>query len=64
MKIVKKYLYILDPSSRKIECPKCGNKTFVGVIDQENGEFLPEYGRCGRKIKCGYSLYPKLIRKI
>ena len=58
MKIARNYRYNLDPSSRKIHCPDCGKKTFVGMIDKETGEFLPEYGKCDRKVKCGYSFYP------
>lgn len=58
MKNVKNYQYILDPSSRKIECPNCGKKTFVAMIDQETGEFISKYGRCDREVKCSYSFYP------
>lgn len=58
MKIARNYRYNLDPSSRKIHCPDCGKKTFVGMIDKETGEFLPEYGKCDREVKCGYSFYP------
>ena len=54
----RKFRYIFDPTSRKIYCPSCHHKTFVGMIDQETGEFLPEFGRCDREVKCGYIILP------
>lgn len=58
MKNNKNYRYILDPTSRKIKCPSCGQKSFVGIIDSETGEFLNNYGRCDREVKCGYFEHP------
>lgn len=52
------YRYVFDPTSRKIICPKCGRKRFVGMIDLETGDFLPDYGKCDRAVKCTYSCYP------
>ena len=49
MKNNKNYRYKLDPSSRKTKCPNCGQKSFVGMIDSETGEFLQDYGRCDRE---------------
>lgn len=58
MNNLKYYRFILDPSPRKILCPNCNQKTFVGMIDQETGEFISEFGRCDREVKCGYFLFP------
>lgn len=52
------YRYIFDPTSRKILCPSCGKKRFVGMIDQDTGKFLSNFGRCDREINCGYCNYP------
>lgn len=52
------YRYILDPTSRKILCPSCGKRRFVGMIDQDTGEFLSNFGRCDREVNCGYCNYP------
>ena len=58
MKNNKNYRYKLDPSSRKTKCPNCGQKSFVGMIDSETGEFLQDYGRCDREVKCGFMKHP------
>lgn len=62
MKNNANFRYILDPSSHKIICPNCEKKTFVGIIDQETGEFLTDFGRCDREIKCGYRHFPSAIK--
>jgi hypothetical protein len=54
------YRYIFQKKGIKINCPQCGKKTFVRYIDSVTGECCPEqYGRCDRKIKCGYDNRPK-----
>ena len=53
------YRYILDKSSRKFVCPECGKRRLVKYIDSKTQEYLPEiYGRCDRKVSCGYHLNP------
>lgn len=52
------YRYTLDKSSKKLICPKCQKKTFVGMIDNQTGEFLSNFGRCDREVKCSYKIYP------
>lgn len=55
-----KYKYNLEKSSKKHHCPKCGKRTFVRYIDNENGEYLShEFGRCDRENNCGYFATPK-----
>ncbi|MDP4238619.1 MAG: DUF6371 domain-containing protein [Bacteroidota bacterium] len=56
----KQYKYSLQKGSSKSNCPECGKKTFVRYVDSLTGECCPpQYGRCDRTIKCGYSNYPK-----
>jgi hypothetical protein len=53
------YQYILDKSSKKHICPKCGKKSFVRYIDITTDNYLPkQYGRCDRKSKCAYFFNP------
>lgn len=53
-----RYLFILDPTSRKMKCPQCGQKSFVAMINTETGEILGQYGRCDREVKCAYFQHP------
>lgn len=49
---------------KKHNCPSCGQKTFVRLIDKKTGALLPEnYGKCDRYDKCGYKKYPKFVDK-
>jgi predicted RNA-binding Zn-ribbon protein involved in translation (DUF1610 family) len=49
----------LDKSSKKFNCPQCGNKRFVQYIETETGHYAEtQYGRCDRETSCGYKLYP------
>jgi len=55
------FKYILDPGSRKFECPECGKKTFVRYLDEDSKEYLPyNLGRCDRQDKCGYYRKPEI----
>jgi predicted RNA-binding Zn-ribbon protein involved in translation (DUF1610 family) len=50
--------------NKKHQCPNCGKKTYVRLLDQ-NGNLLPiEYGKCDRYLKCGYKKYPEKEIKI
>lgn len=56
----KSFRYQLDRSSRKFPCPSCHKKTFVRIVDIEEGEYISEeFGRCDRQNNCAYSRYPK-----
>jgi len=58
------YRYILDNSSKKFECPSCGKRRFVRLIDSETGQYIAsEYGRCDRQDSCGYVKYPAQPKK-
>jgi len=53
------YNYHLDKTSKKFNCPKCGEKRFVKYIEIETGHYAEsQYGRCDRETKCGYIMYP------
>lgn len=54
-------MYLLDKSSAKYICPKCGKRTFVLYLSNE-GTGTPlsdKVGRCDREQKCGYHYTPK-----
>lgn len=54
------YRYILDKSSKKFKCPKCGKMRFVKFLDIETRNYLEDhYGRCDRESSCGYIRHPK-----
>ena len=56
---MKQFKYHFDKSSKKFNCPQCGKKTFVKYVDIETGHYADErYGKCDRKNKCDYMLYP------
>jgi hypothetical protein len=58
------YRYILDTSSKKFICPKCGHRRFVRMIDTVEGGYIgSEYGRCDRQDTCGYFKYPAQPKK-
>jgi hypothetical protein len=43
----------------KGDCPSCGSaNTFSYYYDVEKEEYLLEYGKCDREVKCGYHLSP------
>ena len=50
-----KFLYKLDPSSKKYFCPECGKKRFVRYIHTETKEYHNDesFGRCDRQDSCG-----------
>lgn len=51
---------MLDKSSKKYLCPRCGKKKLVRFIDSKTGELQSsEFGRCDREDSCRYFLYPK-----
>lgn len=51
----RNFRYILDPTSKKFYCPKCGKKRFVRYIDLVTGAYLSEeFGRCDREDHCQY----------
>lgn len=53
------FRFVLDRSSKKFKCNKCGNKSLVRYIDTNTGEFLPiEYGRCDKETRCSYHFNP------
>jgi len=55
------FKYILDPGSRKFECPECGKKAFVRYLDEDSKEYLHyNLGRCDRQDKCGYHRKPEI----
>lgn len=59
LKLMNRYKYHLDKSSKKYICPNCGKKRFVKYIETETGFYVDShYGRCDRESSCGYSLYP------
>ena len=59
-----KYRYILDRGSKKFECPSCGKRRFVRMIDTVEGVYIAsEYGRCDRTESCGYSKHPSQPKK-
>jgi len=56
------FRYSLDATSKKNNCPQCGNKTLVRYKDNKTGEYLPQdAGRCDRENNCGYHKTPKMI---
>lgn len=49
------YRFVFDKTSRKFNCPSCGEKRFTKYIDTTTNELLKgDYGICNRKIKCGH----------
>lgn len=59
-----RYRYILDTSTKKFDCPSCGKRRFVRIIDSEIGQYIAsEYGRCDRQESCGYVKFPAQPRK-
>lgn len=55
----KTYQYKLDPGSKKIVCPNCGQKKLTRYMDSYSNEFLPlPYGRCDREVNCSYHVNP------
>lgn len=53
------YKYSLVVGSKKIRCPKCGEKRFVQYKNNESNDLLPNtVGRCDREINCGYHFTP------
>lgn len=57
------YIFILDKTSKKHQCPECQCKSFVRYVHRDTNEYeLPyEYGRCD-KDKCGY--FVKVSREV
>lgn len=57
------YLFFLDKTSKKHQCPECQCKSFVRYVHRDTNEYeLPdEYGRCD-KDKCGY--FVKVSREV
>ena len=51
-----KNLFILDPTSKKYNCPQCNRKSFVKYVHEETKKYeLPHsFGRCDRENSCGY----------
>lgn len=59
IKLMEKYKYHLDKSSKKFKCPRCGKTRFVKYKETETGYYAEsQHGRCDREVKCGYSMYP------
>ena len=53
------YRFTLERSSKKFNCPSCGEKRFVRYIDTKTKEYLSEqYGKCDRQDNCTYWLDP------
>lgn len=58
--MMKNYRFILDKSSKKFNCPRCGKKRFVKMIDSLTGQYLSdEFGRCDRDESCQYFKIPE-----
>ncbi|MEP4532104.1 MAG: DUF6371 domain-containing protein [Cyclobacteriaceae bacterium] len=56
------YQYQLDKSSKKHQCPACGQRRFVRMVDINSGELCePEFGRCDREQSCGYLRFPSKV---
>lgn len=54
------YRYTLDKTSRKFQCPRCNQKTFVLYVDQANGQYLEKsVGKCDRLNHCSYHNPPR-----
>jgi len=54
------YKYKLSPSSKKLSCPSCNQRTFTPYIYADNNEPVDVilYGRCDRENNCGYHHNP------
>lgn len=60
MNSVTAHRFYLDKSSKKLKCPSCGQKCFVGYIDSTTGSYMADVvGRCDRENNCGYHFTPK-----
>ena len=59
-----KNLFILDPTSKKYNCPQCNRKSFVKYVHEETKKYeLPHsFGRCDRENSCGY--FKKVSKEI
>lgn len=61
---MREYRFILDPGSKKFNCPGCGKKRFVRYIDRTTGQYVDnQYGRCDRSDNCGFYKPPPLETK-
>ena len=54
-----KFKYKLDPTSKKVVCPKCGKKRFVRMVCESGNYLSNEFGRCDRSNSCGYYKSPQ-----
>ncbi len=53
------FIYSLDKSSKKYNCPTCGQKRLVRYFDNVNNQYCTEmFGRCDRETSCGYHKVP------
>lgn len=55
---MKTYKYHLAKRGKWM-CPKCGQKTFVCYVDDNNQVLSPEVGKCDRADKCNYHRPPR-----
>lgn len=53
------YAYHLDKSSRKYVCPRCGRKSFVLYLDEQNRPLSSEVGKCDRADNCAHHYPPR-----
>lgn len=52
------FVYTLDKSSKKFECPRCEKKRLVRYVDQNGNYADSKFGRCDRQDQCGYLMIP------